>query len=117
MESNLSALTRDGEGLPIFTEIEPNAVQQNLKKSRHLCSYILTTFIWLLIIFLILCLMSIVDINGFGHYFGVSYTLWISGSVLIFCYMLNCIEFCYSSTFKYLKNKFDSADQLVDFIS
>ena len=110
MDSNNTAVTLDGEGLPTFKEIEPNAVQENLTKSGHLRSYFLTTILWLSPVALIILLIC-----GFTDMLKMPLLcIWIS---FVSAYFLNCMECCCSSTMKYLTNKFDSADELVDFIS
>ena len=55
--ANELALTLDEEGLPTYTQIESNAVQDNLKESKHKRSYFISFMIWASIAAIIIILI------------------------------------------------------------
>ena len=105
-------LALDDEGLPTYDQIEPNAVEDNLIKSKHIVSYVISVAIWLLIISSIILIILQLVVGG-GFYFVVI----ITSSCLAFFCLVNCCECSFSSTSKYFANRFDSATELVNYIS
>lgn len=109
--ANETALTLDEEGLPTYAEIEPNAVQDNLQQSKHRRSYFISFMIWASIVAIVVLLI----LASTGEFW--IFWLVVPGPLLGLCCILNCCECGTSSTKQYFKNKFDSADELVNYIS
>ena len=113
--ANEIALTLDEEGLPTYAEIEPNAVKDNLTESKHKRSYFISFMIWASIVAIIIILiLTALDPQ---NYYTIIFWLVVPGPILgVFC-IVNCCECGTSSTNQYFKNKFDSSDELVNYIS